>query len=192
MRRLMLLFVTVLCTVMLPPSLPDALADGSEPPPRSATHQLRSAVTGAAGAEGSAGEYSCNGTLGQSVIGLSQAGDRVLSSGFWQGYLDVITDVSPTDPQILTTLLYQNRPNPFRSNTVISYSLEAAGPVEITIYDITGRTVRTLVEGHADAGIHKLTWDGRDDAGLPVSCGVYFCRLQTQAHVSLNKMLILN
>ena len=193
MRRLMLFSITVLCAVTLPPLISGALAsDEGEPPPRSATHVLRSSVVGIGGGPGTAGGIMSNGTLGQAVIGVGEADEVVLSSGFWKGFIDFLVDVPPLGPQVLTTLLYQNRPNPFRTDTVISYSLEADGPIEITIYDITGRTVRNLVEGHTKAGFHKLTWDGRDEAGLPVSCGVYFCRLQTQAHVSLNKMLILN
>jgi hypothetical protein len=73
-------------------------------------------------------------------------------------------------------------PNPFTSSTVIRYTISPkAGPVPvcISIHDVLGRRVHTLVDEIRPPGIHSAAWDGRDIAGGPVACGVYFCRLQS-------------
>ena len=74
-------------------------------------------------------------------------------------------------------LLYQNYPNPFNAGTEIRFQLPKNVYVELTIYNILGQTVRTLVQGHKNAGHHLLQWDGRNRDGLIVPSGVYFSRL---------------
>jgi len=74
-------------------------------------------------------------------------------------------------------LLYQNYPNPFNAGTEIRFQLPKNVFVELTIYNILGQTVRTLVQGHKNAGHHLLQWDGRNGDGLIVPSGVYFSRL---------------
>jgi hypothetical protein len=77
--------------------------------------------------------------------------------------------------------LSQNYPNPFNSTTVIWYYLPDVGyqpaEVEITIYNILGRRVRTLVHERKYPGRYKATWDGKDDAGHDLASGIYFYRL---------------
>ena len=72
----------------------------------------------------------------------------------------------------------QNYPNPFNPSTTIEYTLPAASQVELTIYDILGQRVATLVDGHRPAGTHQVTWDGRSD-GVPVASGVYLYRMDS-------------
>ncbi|MCB1182979.1 S8 family serine peptidase [bacterium] len=69
-------------------------------------------------------------------------------------------------------------PNPFNPATRIGYTLEAAGPVHLAVYDLRGALVRTLVAGDRPAGAHEVAWDGRDDAGRAVAGGVYAVRLR--------------
>ncbi|MBL7047825.1 MAG: FG-GAP repeat protein [Candidatus Marinimicrobia bacterium] len=73
--------------------------------------------------------------------------------------------------------LYANYPNPFNSSTIISYNISNVGLVYISIYDITGRDICTLVQTIQPAGIHYTNWDGTDTDGVPVSNGIYLCRL---------------
>ncbi len=73
--------------------------------------------------------------------------------------------------------LRQNAPNPFNPSTTIRFTVPQSGNVNIAIYDATGRHVRTLVDGHIDAGYHEVVWDGTDALGRQVSSGVYLCRL---------------
>ena len=68
-------------------------------------------------------------------------------------------------------------PNPFNPSTTLVFSLPAAGWVKLTVYDVSGRRVRTLVDGLMVAGEHQLSWDGRDDHATDLPSGVYFAHL---------------
>jgi hypothetical protein len=87
--------------------------------------------------------------------------------------------------------LAQNYPNPFNANTELSFSLPKSSMVEIDIYDVCGRKVKSLYFGQAEAGIHKLIWDGRNDSGGSVSSGVYLYRLKSESDVVVRKMTLL-
>lgn len=82
-------------------------------------------------------------------------------------------------------------PNPFNPHTTINYAIEKGGHVEITVYDALGRHVRTLVNNFVPAGEHDVVWNGRSDAGGPVSSGVYLYRLRTDDIVETNKLVLL-
>jgi hypothetical protein len=85
-------------------------------------------------------------------------------------------DSSITTPPYEFTL-YQNVPNPFNPSTRIDFTLDAAGPVSLRIYDISGRLVRTLVDGVRPAKSYTEEWNGWDELGNEVASGVYFVRL---------------
>ena len=87
--------------------------------------------------------------------------------------------------------LTQNRPNPFRTSTRISYALPAASAARILVYDAAGRRVRALLDQRMPAGLHEVFWDGRDDAGRPVGSGVYFCRMEAGTFRQCRTMTIL-
>ncbi len=74
-------------------------------------------------------------------------------------------------------VLEQNYPNPFNPTTTIRYQLPVAAQVELQIYDILGRPVRDLVNERQKPGYYEVQWDGTNDAGEPVSSGVYLYRL---------------
>jgi ligand-binding sensor domain-containing protein len=82
-------------------------------------------------------------------------------------------------------------PNPFNPSTTISFSLPAAAQVNLAVYDITGRKVRTLISGNFSAGSRSAIWDGRDSSGRPVSSGVYIARLQSGKSAQSKKMLLM-
>jgi hypothetical protein len=71
-------------------------------------------------------------------------------------------------------------PNPFKNTTAISYALPRDGEVRMEVFDVLGRTVRTLAHGERQvAGTHRLTWDGHDDSGRALGSGLYFVRLRS-------------
>jgi photosystem II stability/assembly factor-like uncharacterized protein len=70
-------------------------------------------------------------------------------------------------------------PNPFQGTTTIGYVVTKDAEVKLTIHNALGRRVVTLADGHATAGSHALSWDGRDAAGNPVGSGVYWVRLES-------------
>ena len=86
--------------------------------------------------------------------------------------------------------LMQNYPNPFNPATAISYQLKANSSITLTVVDLLGRIVATLVSGEERGGTHRVTWNGTDGFQKPVSSGVYFCRLTT-AEGSLQKKMLL-
>ncbi len=95
---------------------------------------------------------------------------------------------APGPPE--SSALSQNVPNPFNPSTTIRFALPQAGPVSLTIYDVNGRRVRTLVDGRAEAGPHSLVWDGRDALAREVASGVYLYRLTIAEGVLVRKMLM--
>jgi len=87
--------------------------------------------------------------------------------------------------------LSQNRPNPFNLETVISYQLPSGGHVSLKIYNIQGQLVRTLVSEYHDAGVHTITWDGKNDQGQEIASGVYLYRLEAGNYSNTKKMSLL-
>lgn len=100
------------------------------------------------------------------------------------------TGVGPI-PQV-SAVLKQNYPNPFNPSTTIVYSLGASGPVTIRVYDVSGRLVRTLVDGIGSPGPNQtVVWNGRDNSGMPVASGIYFYRLTAERLTVTKKMVLL-
>ncbi|MGB2698468.1 MAG: FlgD immunoglobulin-like domain containing protein [Candidatus Zixiibacteriota bacterium] len=87
--------------------------------------------------------------------------------------------------------LGQNYPNPYNLKTQIGYQLPEAGKVTLTIYNVRGRLVRTLVNEQKPAGYHSVVWDGRTDNGMQVSSGIYFYRIQAGKFLKTKKMVLL-
>ncbi len=74
--------------------------------------------------------------------------------------------------------LHQNVPNPFNPSTKIGFTLDSDEAVELAVFDLTGRRVRTLLESvRLEAGVHSAVWNGRDDSGRALPSGVYLARL---------------
>ncbi len=106
-----------------------------------------------------------------------------------QGYNGVGTD---EEVQIETdTALLGSRPNPFRTAASISYNLKSDMPARLEIYNLKGQKVRTLADGLAKAGSHKVSWQGDDDQGRPVSAGIYFCRLTAEKSAYTHKIVLI-
>lgn len=91
-------------------------------------------------------------------------------------------------PAPLTAVAY---PNPFNPRTTISYALPVSGPTRLTIHDLRGRRVRTLLDGWQPAGAGAVIWDGIDGEGRPCASGLYVHRLETDAGRHLGKMMLL-
>jgi hypothetical protein len=87
--------------------------------------------------------------------------------------------------------LHPAYPNPFNPQTQISYYLPRDCQVRLTIYNLLGRRVKTLFDGHQDAGMHTLIWDGRTDGGSQLSSGIYFYRLQADNFLQTRKMTLM-
>jgi len=102
-----------------------------------------------------------------------------------------VLDEPATTAARAAVALDQNIPNPFNAETVIPYTLRASGHASLIVANILGQTVRRLLEANQPAGSYSISWDGRDDTGLPVASGVYFYRLQAGNESMTRKMVML-
>jgi len=91
-------------------------------------------------------------------------------------------------PQVLD--LAPVHPNPFNPRTEVAFSLPATQAVQVTVHDLTGRRVRTLVQGTLPAGTHHLTFDGSGGDGRRLASGTYLLRLVTGGEVRTQKMVL--
>ena len=89
------------------------------------------------------------------------------------------------------TRLHQNAPNPFNSETVISWFLLEPGPAQLEVFSLTGQRVAALYQGPQQAGRHRIHWDGRDIDGRPLASGVYLYRLVANESVLTKKLTLL-
>jgi hypothetical protein len=88
---------------------------------------------------------------------------------------------SPTSFELL-----QNYPNPFNLSTVIGYNLSRPASVQIDIYDVQGRKLRSLTPGNQTPGHYKVTWEAEE-----VASGIYFYKIQAGDNTQTKKMLLL-
>jgi hypothetical protein len=89
--------------------------------------------------------------------------------------------------------LMPNVPNPFRDGTCLRFSIPSRSPVDLRVYDVRGRLVRTLVDAGAGVlkpGIHNVTWDGTDEQGRRVATGVYFSKLEGCGRTAKSKLVL--
>jgi D-arabinose 5-phosphate isomerase GutQ len=134
-----------------------------------------SEITGEWGISACAGMYCVppsNGpftmTIKENVLSLN--GDRQLPSAF---------------------NLQQNYPNPFNPVTSINYQLASDAHVTLTVYDIMGQKIRTMVNEDQSAGFRSVVWNGKDNYNNPVSSGVYFYRLHAGNYIQTRKMILM-
>ncbi|RJP74932.1 MAG: T9SS C-terminal target domain-containing protein [Candidatus Zixiibacteriota bacterium] len=108
-----------------------------------------------------------------------------------QAILDSLVEVLQSDDENElvsdpNSLLVRLHPNPFNPSTSLRYDLSAPGRIRLQVYDISGRLVSTLVDGHKSAGSHEITFDA---SSLP--SGIYFARLQAGDFTQTQKLVLL-
>jgi hypothetical protein len=134
-----------------------------------------------------------------SVTGLI-AGDYVTATTTDKNFntsefcLNCMVQTVGIDEESVTTKrqfkLQQNRPNPFSTNTAITFLLAQPSPVTLKVYDVSGRLVKTLADGNYAASQHTIHWDGKTDGEEAVKSGVYFYKLQTEHFRETRKLTI--
>ena len=116
-------------------------------------------------------------------------------AGNMSGYSNVVSATAlSVDPMSLIPdvyALHQNYPNPFNPVTTLRYDLPEDGLVNITIYDMMGRQVKTLVNYLQTAGYRSLQWNATNNAGSPVSAGIYLYMIQAGEYRQTKKMVLL-
>lgn len=114
----------------------------------------------------------------------------------------MIDDVSiyPTETAVFNSnnirlpehfVVSNNYPNPFNSQTIISYQLPRTTDVKVILYNLRGQKIKTLIDEPHQAGAYQITWDGLDSQGSPVTSGIYFYALITDDKVQARKMTLL-
>ena len=105
--------------------------------------------------------------------------------------VDVSQDLTSPSTKPKEFRLSNNYPNPFNPTTVIGYTLASDRNVKLSIYNLLGQKVKTLVDCHQQAGHKKVTWDGKNDRGDEVASGIYFYRLEAEEFTDVKKMILM-
>ncbi len=146
--------------------------------------------------------YECDGQGNRNVFLndslFSTANPIVLDLLYWDFCGDVV-GVDDADPESAipgtAMKLFQNTPNPFNPRTSIEFSLPERMAVNLNVYDASGRLVKTLLDRELGAGAYTggnaVVWDGTDNAGKPVSSGMYFYKLQNEKENITRKMTLI-
>jgi len=112
----------------------------------------------------------------------------------WQ-YIELFTP--PTAIQEKPSFEYRSiridniHPNPFRSQTAIRYTLTAKEKVLLSIYDVSGKLVRTLIDQEQTSGIYSAIWDGKDNNRINLPNGIYICRVQIASDILEKEMILI-
>lgn len=107
------------------------------------------------------------------------------------GGVNPILDVQPLDLKPKSFGLDQNYPNPFNPATQIAYRLPEDSHVRLSIFNILGQQVRTLVNGRVAAGAYSVAWDGKDQVGRQAASGIYLYRLEAGQFSAIKRMTLL-
>ena len=104
----------------------------------------------------------------------------------------IVVNIDHNDSDIIPNKisLDQNFPNPFNPATAFHYTLAESGTIELTITDIIGRKVTTLISGYQRSGNHNLLWTGKDSNGNQVPSGIYFYNLKSGSNIITKKMTL--
>jgi hypothetical protein len=155
---------------------------------------LWSAFAAGFGASSSA-NTSVTTAVGQSLVGASSDGNTGITSGFLADttFTGPVTAVEEerSEPLPGAYELEQNYPNPFNPTTRIEFALPKNSHVRLTIYDLLGREVLTLIDDVRPAGNHVIEWNGFDALGQRVSSGIYFFRIEAEGFIQTRKLTLL-
>ncbi len=127
---------------------------------------------------------------------LDTIGNSVTCSGIDKFSLWALTDSKnavavPDFVGIPTAALYQNYPNPFNPHTRIEYAVHRNCHVRLSIYNVQGQRVVTLIDERQEAGYKSLHWNGTNQHGLRVASGIYFYQLRAGDYIETRKMILL-
>jgi hypothetical protein len=100
---------------------------------------------------------------------------------------DIVTPVPGADVLVAAVKAW---PNPFNPQTAVKFTNPRGGQVSLSIFDVQGRLVRTLVNENLADGDHERVWDGRTDSGSPTASGVYFARLIAGPSQATTKLML--
>lgn len=111
---------------------------------------------------------------------------------FKRGYIRIGNPEAGVDEDVIPNIfaLNQNYPNPFNPETNIEFALPKEQNVVLTVYNVLGQNIRTLINEKVGAGNHTVRWNGKNDMGSDVPSGIYFYKILTPEFSQTNKMLL--
>ncbi len=103
-----------------------------------------------------------------------------------------MVEVEESDKEITSLYaLEKNYPNPFNPKTTISFSIPKSSKVEISIYNVTGQKIKTLVNANLQKGYHEVIWNGKDEQNNPVPSGIYFYKMESDNFSEIKNAILL-
>ena len=109
----------------------------------------------------------------------------------WTVVPSAAVDYEDQDLTPVTFELKQNYPNPFNSQTNIEFSIPQSDHVTLTVYNVLGQEVKTLVDRYLEAGTYSAKWNGDDGGEMPLATGTYFYQLESGAFATTRKMTLI-
>ncbi|MEG8947130.1 LamG-like jellyroll fold domain-containing protein [Rosettibacter firmus] len=91
----------------------------------------------------------------------------------------------------LQSLDISNFPNPFNSTTSIVYKISNPAKVLIEVYNVLGQKINTLVDKEQSSGLYEITWNGKNNYGIDVPSGIYFCVIKTKQEMKMRKLILI-
>jgi len=155
---------------------------------------LKRNVVAAGGATfATGGPFRLGGTTAQPNAAISTGGPFTLETGFWAEFVAGTVAVDPPPVEFPHEFrLMQAAPNPFTAATLLSFQLPRESSVQLTIFDLEGHRVRTLVDQRLAPGTHRVSWDGRDTDRAPMPAGVYFALFQADQFHAATRIVLLH
>jgi len=141
-------------------------------------------------------------------ISLLSYTDSNVAEGTYEYYVTSLTNIGESEPSNTVTVevganatddnvnsikmdLVGNYPNPFNPETNISFNLDKMTDVNLSIYNLKGQKVRTLVDGRQNQGLHTIVWTGDDNSGKAVTSGIYLYKLKAGSYTKTKKMILM-
>ncbi|HEC79044.1 MAG TPA: T9SS type A sorting domain-containing protein [candidate division WOR-3 bacterium] len=106
-------------------------------------------------------------------------------------YIAYPIGVKEEEKSSIRDVVFRAVPNPASTGTVIHYQAVNSGAVNLSVYDIEGRLIKTIAAGYREPGVYQVFWNGMDESNNPVGNGVYLYRLSTEDGVYVNKLIVL-
>ena len=138
-----------------------------------------------------AGGFALGGTIGQPDAGSLSGGAYALRGGFWHGGASGTVGVDDGPATIQRFAFARPWPNPVRATSRVAFDLPRAARVALTIFDVSGRAVRTWDFGRLLPGHQERVWHAVDAGGRPMSSGVYFLRLDAERDRGVHKVIVI-
>ena len=115
-----------------------------------------------------------------------ESGTAILFTANENAQVHVNNDLVNTSPK-----LFQNYPNPFNPETTISFSIQNNSNIELSIFNIKGQKIKTLINEQMQKGEHSIIWSGFDENNKPVSSGIYLYKIKSENQELVKRMLLL-